>query len=228
MCARYTLSDPGRIGDRWPGSGKRRLRWPPRYNVAPTQDVPALRRARELVTLRWGLVPAWATDPSGAQKLINARVETLAEKPAFRGALEQRRCAILADGFYEWSGPTGHRQPHRITIDGGAPFAFAGLWERWHRGETTIESCAIVTCPANALVAPLHDRMPAILADDAALDAWLEGEVADALDVVAPFDPARTTVVTVSSAVNRATFDDPSCIVPIAAPPAPLTLDLGM
>jgi putative SOS response-associated peptidase YedK len=143
MCARYTLSDPGRIGDRWPGAGKRRLLWPPRYNVAPTQDVPALRRARELVTLRWGLVPAWATDPSGAQKLINARVETLAEKPAFRGALAQRRCAILADGFYEWSGPAGHRQPHRITVDAGAPFAFAGLWERWQRGETTLESCTI-------------------------------------------------------------------------------------
>jgi putative SOS response-associated peptidase YedK len=219
MCARYTLSDPARILDRWPGSGRqRRLLWAPRYNVAPTQDVPALRRERELVTLRWGLIPSWAPDPSGAQKRINARVETLAEKPAFRSALAERRCAILADGFYEWSGTAGKRQPYRITVDGGTPFAFAGLWERWHRGEQTIESCTIVTCPANERIVPLHDRMPAILADDESLDTWLQGEVVDALGVVVPFAGDRLTITAVNPAVNRATFDDPSCIEP--APPS--------
>jgi putative SOS response-associated peptidase YedK len=224
MCARYTLTDPARILDRWPGSGRqRRLLWAPRYNVAPTQDVPALRRERELVTLRWGLIPAWASDPSGSEKRINARVETLAERPAYRGALAERRCAILADGFYEWSGPTGRRQPYRITVDGGAPFAFAGLWERWPRGEQIIESCAIVTCAANERIAPLHDRMPAILADDESLDTWLQGEPNAALGVVAPFEDDRLTVTAVNPAVNRATFDDPSCIEP-ATPATPLGL----
>jgi putative SOS response-associated peptidase YedK len=229
MCARYTLSDPSRILDRWPSATKqRRPAWPPRFNVAPTQDVPALRGARELVTLRWGLVPAWARDPSGAHKRINARVETLAEQPAFRGALEQRRCAILADGFYEWSGPTGHRQPYRITVDGGAPFAFAGLWEPGRPQTPDVETCTIVTCPANGRLAPLHHRMPAILADDEELDAWLRGEVDDALAVAAPFDDDRLTVVPVSSAVNRATFDDPSCIVPVAADPQPLSFGFDL
>ncbi|HTW83415.1 MAG TPA: SOS response-associated peptidase [Candidatus Sulfotelmatobacter sp.] len=221
MCARYTLAEPGPILDRWPSAGKHgRPQWPPRFNVAPTQDVPALRGDRELVTLRWGLVPAWASDPTGAQKRINARVETVAQTPLYRSAFERRRCAILADGFYEWSGARGHRQPHRITIDDGAPFAFAGLWERWRRGDQSLETCTIVTCPANERIAPLHDRMPAIIADDDALDAWLHGEAADALAVAAPFDSARLRVVAVGPAVNRATFEDPSCIEPATPSPA--------
>src|SRR5947209_18291071 len=121
MCARFSLAAPGRIADRYPQFQLRRS-WPPRFNVAPTHDVLAVRgeAAGEIAPLRWGLVPSWARDLSAGAKLINARAETLAERPAFRDALQRRRCVIFADGFYEWTGGKGQKQPHRITVGGGA------------------------------------------------------------------------------------------------------------
>ncbi|WP_317997342.1 SOS response-associated peptidase [Vulcanimicrobium alpinum] len=212
MCARFSLSDPGRLSERYPGV-RSRTPYPRRYNIAPTQDVLAARADGELTTLRWGLVPAWADDPSIGQRLINARVETLAEKPAFRGALESRRCAIFADGFYEWTGSKGNRRPLRFILADGAPFAFAGLYERWKRNDTRLETCTIVTCEPNALLASIHDRMPAILAGDA-LDAWLHGDVGDALAAIAPFDPAAMRGYSVTPAMNHHAFEDARCIEP--------------
>ena len=216
MCARFSLAGPERIADRYP-QFKLHGGWPRRYNIAPTQDVLAVRNdgAGEVAPLRWGLVPYWAKDLSIGQKLINARAETLAEKPAFRTALQKRRCIVFADGYYEWTGPKGRKQPYRFTVGDGAPFAFAGLWERWGPKEAPVATCAIVTCAPNALCAPFHDRMPAIL-DDGALDAWLHGDVADALDVLVPFDPARMHETAVTPLMNHHTFEDPRAIEPVA------------
>jgi putative SOS response-associated peptidase YedK len=216
MCARFSLAGPERIADRYP-QFKLHGGWLRRYNIAPTQDVLAVRNdaAGEIAPLRWGLVPYWAKDLAIGQKLINARAETLAEKPAFRTALQKRRCIIFADGYYEWTGPKGRKQPYRFTVGDGAPFAFAGLWERWGPKEAPVATCAIVTCAPNALCAPFHDRMPAIL-DDGALDAWLHGDVADALDVLVPFDPARMHETAVTPLMNHHTFEDPRAIEPVA------------
>jgi len=140
---------------------------PPRGNICPTQTVAAVRDDSSgnqlLVNLRWGLIPFWADDMKIGARLINARGETVAEKPAFRTAFRKRRCLILADGFYEWQTINRKKQPYHFARRDGKPFAFAGLWERWDKGETPIESCTIITTDANDLVRPLHERMPVIL-----------------------------------------------------------------
>ncbi|MEA2666225.1 MAG: hypothetical protein QOI11_3169 [Candidatus Eremiobacteraeota bacterium] len=216
MCARYSLTKPKLIAERF-ASLSLPSQYEPRYNIAPTQSVLAAKNdgGGRIEALRWGLVPFWARDVSIGQRMINARAETLAEKPAFRHALRQRRCLIFADGFYEWTGAKGDKQPYRFTVDGGTPFAFAGLWERWGPKDAPVETCAIVTCAPNALLARVHDRMPAIL-DDGALEAWLHGDVPDALAALVPFEAARMRAVPVTRAMNRATFEDPSCVEPLA------------
>lgn len=213
MCARFSLAGPDRLVDRYPGF---RLRGygSRRYNIAPTDTVLAARADRDIVPLRWGLVPFWAADVSVGRRLINARAESLAEKPAFRHALANRRCIIFTDGYYEWMHADGKKQPYRFTVDDGAPFAFAGLWESWRRGPDRLETCAIVTCAPNEMCAPFHDRMPAIL-DDAALDTWLQGDVAEAVATLVPFDADRMRAAAVTPEMNRVTFEDPRCIEPI-------------
>ena len=171
------------------------------------------------------MVPAWARDPAIGQRLINARVETLAERPAFRASLPERRCVIFADGFFEWTGAKDRRQPYRFTVGGGTPFAFAALWDRWAGGDDPLETCTIVTCEANRLLAPLHDRMPAILTAEA-LDAWLHGSVADALGAIAPFDARRMQAYPVTPQMNHHAFEDPRAIAPIAPIPSALALFL--
>ncbi len=217
MCARFSLAGPDRIAGRYP---QFRLHGthPRRYNIAPTQEVLAARNdaGGAVAPLRWGLVPYWARDLTMGQKLINARAETLAEKPAFRSALARRRCLIFADGFYEWTGLKGKKQPYRFTVEDGAPFAFAGLYERWGPKEAPVETCTIVTCAPNALLATIHDRMPVIL-DDGALDAWLYGDVGDALAALVPYDPARMHSTAVTPEMNRTTFDEPRCIEALVA-----------
>jgi putative SOS response-associated peptidase YedK len=155
----------------------------PRYNVAPTQPVLAVRVAgvgREAVMLRWGLVPSWAKDLKQAP--INARAETAADKPTFRHALRKRRCLIPADGFYEWVALEGRKQPYCFRPGDGRPFAFAGLWERWEGPQGPVESCAILTTEANDLVRPVHDRMPVIL-PERHWRAWLDTDLQDAATV---------------------------------------------
>lgn len=149
----------------------------PHYNVAPTQLVTALRASPtgglEGTQLRWGLVPFWARDPSIGNRLINARAETLATKPAFRNALRRRRCVILASGFYEWRRHGAGKTPYYIAPRDGRPLAFAGLWERWEHGETPLETCTIITTDASRTLHELHERMPVIL-PPAAVAVWLD------------------------------------------------------
>ena len=200
----------------------------PRYNVAPSQDVAVVRAAdggRNLSMLRWGLIPAWAKDPAIGYRLINAHSETVAEKPSFRSAYRRRRCLIPADGFYEWQRLGKIRQPWLFGLRDGAPFALAGLWERWtvpEGAELTgslaelgpgdpVETCTILTTAANETVAPVHGRMPVILPRDAC-DTWLAGE-----DVcLAPFAADAMTAHPVSTLVNRPANDDPRCVEPVS------------
>ncbi len=187
----------------------------PRYNVAPSQSVGVIRVThaghREFVALRWGLVPAWSPEPRTAYSTFNARAETVADKPTYRHAFRRRRCLIPADGFYEWRRVGKRKQPYCIAPTDGEPFAFAGLWERWERDETVVESCTIVVTTANATIAPLHDRMPVILAraDEA---RWLDPALTDPAilqPLLVPCAPERLRVWPVGTAVNRSGSEGP-------------------
>ncbi len=153
----------------------------PRFNIAPTQSIAAIRldskESREVALLRWGLVPFWAKDPSIGNRMINARAETVAEKPSFRAAYRKRRCLILADGFYEWRKEADGKTPYFISLASGEPFAFAGLWEDWcaKDSDDSLQSTAIITTAANDFMNQLHHRMPVVLQQDAA-DRWLGGD----------------------------------------------------
>jgi putative SOS response-associated peptidase YedK len=217
MCGRFTLWTPaGRLAERFDLSSMPDLK--PRYNVAPTQSVAAVRVAaeggREATLLRWGLVPSWADDPSVGARMINARSETVAEKPSFRTALARRRCLVLADGFYEWQ-PIGKRkQPWLFRLRDGSPFAFAGLWERWPgRGGEPLESCTVLTTSANDLVKPVHDRMPVILRPESEA-TWLDVGIkpASVLGLLVPFAASDMTASPVDPRVGNARIDDPSCV----------------
>ena len=219
MCGRYSLAtpDPSQLRARWPIGERLEVRR--RYNVAPGDDVVAVVRPRDAepegALLRWGLVPFWASSPGEvAAKTINARAETVAERPAYRDAFARKRCLIIADGFYEWSAGT----PHWITREDGAPFAFAGLWASWRpRGQDDVEplrSCAIVTTAAAGPVRELHDRMPVIL-DPAEESAWLDPSTpAEDLHALLAPDGPRLQTCPVSRNVNDARHDAPDCLDP--------------
>lgn len=190
-----------------------------RYNVAPTQAIPVVRYderrgGRELALVRWGLLPYWVDKPSTWPTLINARAESAHRKPAFQDAFADRRCLVIADGFYEWKREGGRRQPFYLRRPDGLPFGFAGLWDHWERAGETIESCAILTTDANDLVARLHDRMPVIIPpEDYRL--WLDPEVRrpDSLArLLRPPPNDLLTAVPVSRYVNRTDHDDVRCI----------------
>ena len=227
MCGRFTLRTPlKQVADAFdlePTLLADGAEWPARYNIAPTQDVAVVRQlsgeGRKLGWLRWGLIPSWADDPAIGNRMINARCETLATKPAFRDAFRRRRCLVVADGFYEWKQQTRPKQPYHIRLSDERPFAFASLWDHWQRGELVIESCTIVTTDANELLRPLHDRMPVIL-DPADYGTWLdpqcqEPEQLEALLATYPTD--RMTMSAVSTVVNSASRDSPDCLTPAAA-----------
>lgn len=195
----------------------------PRYNVAPTQTVPIVRsvpNGRELAMVRWGLVPSWSKGPDSRYSMINARAETVTEKPSFRTPFRRRRCLVPADGFYEWMKANGAKQPYRIALNDGRPFAFAGLWDSWESAdETAIESCTIIVTDANELVRPIHDRMPVIL-DPGNHVRWLdvEGTPADeAAEMLRSYPSERMTAYPVSRMVNSPKNDDPKCIEAVAA-----------
>jgi len=193
----------------------------PRYNVAPTQEVAAVREnpsgARELVPLHWGLVPHWARDPGIGTRMINARSETAHEKPSFRQALKHRRCVIPASGFYEWEKRGKDRIPHYIRLRGGGIMSLAGLWESWTSPEgEVLESCTILTTGANSLVQRLHDRMPVILPRDG-LGLWLDRQVRDSARLAGlfqPFPAQELEEYAVSPEVNSPKNDHPGCIEP--------------
>ncbi len=219
MCGRFSLTTPLEMLIEVFGLPAPDFDLPPRYNIAPTQPVAAvLGGPRRLEMLRWGLVPPWADDPAIGSRMINARAETLRDKPSFRAPLRHRRCLVLADGFFEWSHQGRSRIPHHIRLDDAAPMAFAGLWERWQRpGRAPITSCTIITTAANEVVAPIHDRMPVIL-DARGCDRWLADDEPGAAQLAALLvpRPARGMVaVQVSSRVNSVAHDDPGCTDPV-------------
>ena len=234
MCGRYAITLPPEAVRSY-FAFVERPNFPPRYNIAPTQPIPVVLAdppskggARHFVLMRWGFLPGFVKDPKTFPLLINARAETLAEKPSFRAALKRRRCLVIAEGFYEWrreAGPSGRRQPGRrpylIRRVSGEPIGFAGLTETWSDpsgGE--IDTACIVTTAANRLVGRLHDRMPAILDPDA-FAAWLDvGRVdpAEALALVKPAPEEALELVEVGPAVNRVANDDESLQRPVAAP----------
>jgi putative SOS response-associated peptidase YedK len=218
MCGRYTLATttPDRLRERFPLGESVEVRQ--RFNVAPGDDVLAVvlhsgAQAPNGELLRWGFVPPWADDPSVGFKMINARAETVAEKPAYREAFEKRRCLIVADGFYEWE-REGARQPFHITRGSGEPFAFAGLRTAWKDPHGRwLRSCTIVTTQANEAIASIHPRMPVIL-DPADEDAWLDPATPrPRLEaMLRPLAVAETHARAVSKAVNDARYDGPECL----------------
>jgi putative SOS response-associated peptidase YedK len=224
MCGRYVIKSP---------AAKLKVRFQldemplfePRYNIAPTQQVPIVRLGdsskSKLITARWGLIPSWAKDAKIGNKLINARGETVAEKPSFRSAFRKRRCLVPADGFYEWKKLDGGKQPHFIHLRDEEPFAFAGLWEHWtnpNDGEV-IESCTIVTTEANSLMRTLHDRMPVILpAQD--YERWLDPATQDVEALKAllrPYPSEDMTAYPVSTYVNNPRHEDAKCLAAVYA-----------
>ncbi len=226
MCGRFTLTaDSEAIARRFgtpPAQGGGPL---PRYNIAPTQQVITITDdgTRRLETMRWGLIPHWAKDPKIGSRLINARAETLAERPAFREALRHRRCLIPADGYYEWTTAPGGRgrQPVRILLQTGEPFAFAGLWDEWQppEGGSPVRTCTIITTAPNELVAKLHDRMPAILTPEAEA-VWLDPTMTEPerlLSLLAPYPADRMTWYPVSKAVNSPANDVEQLVLPLSA-----------
>ena len=194
----------------------------PRYNIAPTSSVPACRMQepdqKQLALLRWGLIPHWAKQADSSYKMINARAETVAEKPAFRDPLRHRRCLIPADGYYEWKTIEGRKQPYYFSMKDGNPFCFAGLWERWQpTGGEAVESFAIITTGANARASEIHHRMPVILAPGDYAQ-WLDPHTtksADVLPLLQPFSPAAMSIYPVSTLVNNARVDESRCITPL-------------
>jgi putative SOS response-associated peptidase YedK len=215
MCGRFSLK--ASPDDLWktvavePPPGYR-----PRYNIAPTQPVLAVvleegvRRGR---MLRWGLVPFWADDPKIGNRMINVRAETVAQKPAFRNAFARRRCVVVTDGFYEWRAAATGKVPYRIQREDGGCFCFAGLWERWDRGPRVVESCAIVTRPADERIAAVHDRMPVMLEGESC-DAWLApASTPDSLqELLRTAHLDGLELYRVSTLVNRPANDVPECL----------------
>ena len=187
----------------------------PRYNIAPTQFIAAIRRdaegQAELAEFRWGLVPFWAKDPSIGNRMINARAETVAEKPSFRAAYRQRRCLVLADGFYEWHTEGGVKVPYFISLASGEPFAFAGLWENWSSKETdeTLQTTTIITTQANEYLSQLHHRMPVVMEPGNA-DRWLAGDM-ELIDEVSADSP-QFRAWPVDRKVNNARNEAPELV----------------
>jgi len=211
MCGRYTLTAPlETIFEHFQGIP---IPFPlePRYNIAPTQNILAIKKNRKPGLLRWGLIPPWAKDTSIGNKMINARAETVAEKPSFKSALKSRRCLIPADGFYEWKKEGTHKQPYHIRKCDRSVFCFAGLWEQWKsKGSAEqIESCTIITTAANEQLKPLHDRMPVIIPLEA-YDQWINNESIDQL--LLPYEWPDFEMVKASPFVNNANHEGPQCL----------------
>lgn len=222
MCGRFTLAtDSAELQQTFP-----QVQFPvegrPRFNVAPSQPVLALPNDGKLSAdyFLWGLIPTWAKDPSIGSKLINARAETLGEKPSFRGSYKYKRCLVFADGFYEWKTEAGSKTkiPHFIHLESGLPFAFAGLWDEWHAPDgSQVKTCTIITTEPNELMSKLHNRMPVIL-PASAYDQWLDPapQKPEALqNLLVPYPAAAMTAYPVSTLVNSPNNDRPECLVPV-------------
>ena len=220
MCGRYTLiADLGDLAQRFEFDGSY-FSYDPGYNIAPTESVLTVRNmeGREAAFMKWGLIPFWAKDPKIGARMINARAETVAEKPAFRKALKKRRCLVLADGYYEWQKTPVGKRPFRIVMRSGEPFALAGLWETWKEPQgNVVPSCTIITTAANDFLAPIHNRMPVILPRDKE-KMWLDRDpdhAADLTDILTPYSDEGMDAYEVSTMVNYARNDGPEVIARI-------------
>ena len=217
MCGRFTLSQPiNAIASAFNIAQIPPLE--PRYNIAPTQLIPSILSApggeKQLQMLRWGLIPSWAKDAKISAKLINARAETVSEKPSFKAAFKRRRCLIVADGFYEWQRQEKKKQPYYFRLQNAQLFAFAGLWEQWKSpDEDIINSCTILTTEANDLLRPIHDRMPVIL-ESKNYELWLDSEAQQPQlqQLLRPYQADLMTSYTVSTKVNNPKNNTPECI----------------
>jgi putative SOS response-associated peptidase YedK len=223
MCGRYTLRTPAwQIAEAFDLPEVPEVT--PRFNIAPTQPVAAIRVApdgghRELTFLRWGLIPSWADDPSIGNRLINARAETVAGKPSYRHSFRAKRCLIVGDGFYEWRKRDGRKQPYYIRMKDDRPFAFAGLWDQWGHDGGAIRSCTLITTAANELMAPIHDRMPVIV-HPSDYGLWLDPAVTEPVrlqPLLRPYPAEELDAYPVSTFVNPPANDEARCIEPVPA-----------
>lgn len=224
MCSRYSLTSPPDAIRAYFGTDNA-IAFPPRYNIAPTQPVAIVRqglsgRGREIVLVRWGLIPSWVKDPRTFSTLVNARAETLLEKPSFKAALRHKRCLVPADGFYEWTGPAGAKRPFLIRPRAGGPMAFAAIYEHWLGAEgSELESMAIITTAANRVVRPIHDRMPVILAPEQ-FETWLDVRRVDAREAAELIEPAPDGLleaIEVDPKVNNPRNEGPELQHPVRA-----------
>jgi putative SOS response-associated peptidase YedK len=219
MCGRYSLICIDALGNRFrvfdPMMGARS-----HFNIAPGNEMPVITRSGEnhVAILRWGLIPSWTKDIRAAKPLINARAETLAEKPSFRSLLKSRRCLVPASGFYEWKKEGNRKIPHYFRLTDEPLFSFAGLYDSWHNPEgVSVSTYTIVTCEANSLVAPVHDRMPVILSRENE-ERWLAPDPItpeDLKQILVPFLPGRMDAMPVSDLVNNPAIDDERLVRPL-------------
>jgi putative SOS response-associated peptidase YedK len=220
MCGRYTLRTPVDSLVETFDIAEYPSSITPSYNIAPTQEVTAVveeDEKRKLEMLCWGLIPSWAKDPAIGNKMINARAETVSEKPSFRSAFKKRRCLILADGFYEWKKTDDGKQPYHIKMQDGSPFAFAGLWETWQNGEE-IRSCTIITTEANGLMNEIHHRMPVILPPED-YGMWLDPDFDEKdplTSLLKPYPADAMEAYPVSRRVNKPSNNEPGVVEPAA------------
>lgn len=222
MCGRFTLHTPlPALVAQFDATPTPDLQLALRFNIAPTQSVPVVRihdGQRQITKMHWGLIPSWSTEPKASYSTMNARADTLATKPTFRAAYKARRCLVIADGYYEWKAEGKKKLPFLYEIDGGKPFAFAGLWEQWwgdDKDALPLESCTIITTEANSLASQIHNRMPVILSPND-YHLWLDPLIKDTAKV-APlldqFPEDRMSVRPVSTFVNNARNEGPDCIL---------------
>lgn len=221
MCGRFAVTvAPAMIASHYGLTES--VEFPPNYNVTPSQQIPVVRSMdgkRTLALMHWGLIPHWAKDERIGYKMINARAETVFEKPAFRAAAKSRRCLIPASGFFEWEKSGKHKQPFYVTVRGQNVFSFAGLWEVWHKSaEEVVVSCSILTTDANALMEPIHNRMPVIIAP-ADYETWIlpKADLDELNSLMQPFPAGQMEAYPVSQAVNNPRNNGPECIVPLKA-----------
>lgn len=218
MCGRFYLDAPDEMVMTHFGL-EGGIHLAPRYNIAPSQDIAIVRagsHGREMVLARWGLVPAWSKQEKTRYSMINARAETIADKPAYRQAFRRHRCLVPASGFYEWRKLAGGKQPYRIGMADRSVMALAGLWERWEGDGRSLDSCTIIVTDSNELIRPIHDRMPVMLEPDQ-FEQWLDPENTDTValqGMLKPYARAGMSAWPVSRRVNNPDNDDPACMQP--------------
>ena len=218
MCGRFIFTDPSKIKRLMPDADidQLRIEFAPNYNIAPSQNIPAVLNdgSNKVRLIRWGLIPSWAKDISIGYRMINARAETLTEKPAFKRLIKEKRCLIFAEGFYEWEKQGKTKQPYFIHMKDSQAFAFAGLWDIWEKEENAVISGTIITTVANSLVAGIHERMPVILPANS-YDLWLGHDRGDVMNFLKPYPAEEMEAYPVSTLAGSPAGNSPEFIKPI-------------